>query len=255
LQAVKFSDAPFAALWTDLRLGGNKEGQQMDKWLVNMAAGATLSALLVIFGASTFFDIVYPKGGGAEPEPEVAAVDHGGSGGETPIAEPETPFPQLLAAASADAGLKESRKCAACHTFDDGGPNRVGPNLHDVVSRSVAGHEGFAYSPALTEFGGEWTYERLDCYLEDPKGCVPGNKMSFAGIKDESARADLIVYLRSISPNAPPLPEPAQAASAEPASEPAGGAPQNSDNAETGTGNASGQETPEETAPASAVQN
>jgi cytochrome c len=162
LQAVKFSDAPFAALWTDLRLGGNKEGQQMDKWLVNMTAGATLSALLVMFGASTFFDIVYPKGGGAEPEPELAAVDHGGSGGQTPTAEPEIPFPQLLATASVEAGQSEAKKCAACHTFDDGGPNRVGPNLHGIAGLQVAAHEGFAYSAALSEFGGEWTYERLD---------------------------------------------------------------------------------------------
>lgn len=229
----------------------------MDKWLVNMTAGATLSALLVIFGASTFFDIVYPKGGGAEPEPEHASVDHGG-GGETPAAEPEVPFPQLLAAASVEAGQSEAKKCAACHTFEEGGPNKVGPNLHGIVGHQVAGHEGFAYSTALSEFGGDWTYERLDCFLKDPKGCVPGTKMSFAGVKDASARAELIVYLRSVSPNAPALPEPAQAASTEPTPEAAGDAPQNAGNAghaEPGTANASGPASPQGTAPATAVPN
>lgn len=231
----------------------------MDKWLVNMTAGATLSALLVMFGASTFFDIVYPRGGGPEPEPEVAAVDSGGTGGQTPAAEPEVPFPQLLAAASIDAGQAEFRKCTACHTADEGGANRVGPNLHGVVGNLVAGMEGFAYSAALAEFGGEWTYERLSCFIEDPRGCVPGTKMSFAGIKDDSARADVIAYLRSISPNAPPLPEPAQAASAEPAPEAPGTEPQNAGTAgapaDAVNEAAPAPATPEQTAPAAATPN
>ena len=236
----------------------------MDKWLVNMTAGATLSALLVIFGANTFFDIVYPKGGGAEPEPEVAAIDHGGE--STPaVAEPATPFPVLLASASVEAGAKEVKKCAACHSFEDGGPNKIGPNLHGVVGRKVASHEGFAYSNALIEFGGEWTYERLSCFIHNPRDCVPGSKMTFAGVKKDSSRADVIAYLRSISPDAPPLPKPTEAASAEPApaategqaaaaeqvpTEPAGEAATPGSE----TGNAASM-TQQEPAPASAVQN
>ncbi len=231
----------------------------MDKWLVNMAAGATLAALLVIFGANTFFDIVYPKGGGAEPEPEFAAADHGG--GSTPaVAEPATPFPVLLASASVEAGEKEVKKCAACHSFEVGGPNKIGPNLHGVVGRKVASHEGFAYSQGMIDFGGEWTYEHLDCFLHDPKKCVPGTKMSFAGVKKDSARADVIVYLKSISPDAPPLPAPTEAASAEPApvasegqaaaAEPSGEAATPESETENTANKA-----PEETAPAAVVPN
>lgn len=204
----------------------------MDKWLINMTAGATLSALLVIFGANTFFDLIYPKGGGPEPEPEHAAADNGGSGGEPVAAEPETPFPVLLSAASVDRGQKEAKKCAACHTFDEGGPNKIGPNLNGVVGRKVASHEGFAYSQSMIDFGGEWTYERLDCFIHDPKKCVAGTKMSFAGVKKDSARADLVVYLKSISPDAPPLPAPTEAASAEPAQETAGSELQQADSSE-----------------------
>lgn len=241
----------------------------MDKWLINMAAGATLSALLVIFGASTFFDIIYPKGGGAEPEAEHAAADSGGSGSEPVAAEPETPFPVLLSAASVEKGQKEAKKCAACHTFDEGGLNKIGPNLHGIVGRKVASHEGFAFSQPMIDFGGEWTYERLDCFLHDPKKCVSGTKMSFAGVRKDSARADVLVYLKSISPDAPPLPAPTEAASAEsapeseaasaaePAPEPASSEPQQADSAGN-TGNetesaASG--TPQEPASASTVQN
>lgn len=189
----------------------------MDKWLVNMVAGGVLASLLVIFGTGTFVDIVYPTGGAPEAAPEhggeVASGDHGG--GEAPSeAAPQVSLATLLGQATVEAGEKQVKKCAACHSFDDGGPNKIGPNLHGVVGRPVASHEGFAYSPALKEFGGNWDYEKLNCYIASPKDCVPGNKMSFAGVKKDADRADVIAYLRSISPNAPPLPEESKGAEA-----------------------------------------
>lgn len=190
----------------------------MDKWLVNMTAGATLSALLVIFGSNTLFDIVYPTGGGPEPEPEV--VEASAPATQAPAAaEEEKSLPVLLASATVDGGQSEARKCAACHGFDEGGANKIGPNLYDIVGRQVASSEGFAYSNALIEFGGVWDYERLDKFLENPSEYIPGNKMSFAGIKRDSSRADMIIYLKSVSPGAPPLPEPTETAAVNPASE------------------------------------
>lgn len=112
----------------------------------------------------------------------------------------------LLASADADDGQKVARKCAACHTFDEGGANRVGPNLWGVVNKDVGSHEGYSYSSAMADLGGEWTYEKLDAFLADPKGYVSGTKMSFAGIKDPEDRADLIAYLRSLSGDPAPLP-------------------------------------------------
>ncbi|MGF1619808.1 MAG: c-type cytochrome [Rhodomicrobiaceae bacterium] len=205
----------------------------MDKWFVNMVAGAVLSALLVLFGAGVLVDEIYPTGGQPEapPPPSETADAEGGAPAE---AAPQVSLASLLGQATVEAGETQARKCVACHTFDEGGANKIGPNLHGILGRQVATVEGFAYSPALTEYGGNWDYEKMDCFLLDPKGCVPGNKMSFAGVKRDTERADVIAYLRSISPDAPPLPEdksaeaaPAEAAPAEAeqqqAAEPAAG--------------------------------
>ncbi|MCL5778806.1 cytochrome c family protein [Limibaculum sp. FT325] len=109
-----------------------------------------------------------------------------------------------FADASAEDGAKVFNKCKACHTLEQG-KNRVGPYLWGVVGRPVASAEGFSYSDALKGVGGEWTAAQLDAFLADPKGFAPGNKMSFAGVKDAEDRADLIVYLNEADGSPAPL--------------------------------------------------
>lgn len=130
----------------------------------------------------------------AEPVVEVAAV-------ETPS------IGSLMAAADPGAGQGLSRACAACHTFDKGGDNRIGPNLWDVVNRPLAGADGFNYSSAMSDRGGDWSYEALDGFLAAPKGWLSGTKMSFAGIRSAEDRADLIAWMRSLSDSPAALPE------------------------------------------------
>ncbi len=96
----------------------------------------------------------------------------------------------------AEAGETVFRKCKACHVVDKE-QNRVGPHLVGIVGRPVASVEDFKYSSAMQEHGGEWTEEELDAYLADPRGMVKGTKMSFAGLKDEQDRLDVIAYLKS----------------------------------------------------------
>jgi cytochrome c len=121
----------------------------------------------------------------------------------------------LLAQASPEEGEAEARKCVACHSFEPGGPSKIGPPLWDVVGRDIASVEGFAYSDALLAKEGEWTFEALDEFIADPRGWAPGTKMAFAGIKDPGARADVLVYLRTLADEPVPLPEVAEAAAAE----------------------------------------
>lgn len=108
-----------------------------------------------------------------------------------------------VAAQAADgdaaAGKTVFNVCKACHTIEAGGPNRVGPNLHGIVGRKAGSHDGFSYSPAMKDSGITWDEAKLNEYLKDPKATVPGNKMAFAGVKDDAKRADLIAYLASES--------------------------------------------------------
>ncbi|MCY6380179.1 c-type cytochrome [Hoeflea prorocentri] len=100
----------------------------------------------------------------------------------------------------ADAGKKVFRKCKACHAVGDGAKNKVGPHLNGIVDNEIASIEDFKYSAIFIEKKGEgfvWTVEELDGYLEKPKTYLPGNKMSFAGLKKEKDRQNVIAYLKT----------------------------------------------------------
>lgn len=94
-------------------------------------------------------------------------------------------------------GAKVFKKCKACHTIEKGGKNKIGPNLFGVVGRKSAEVEGFKYSKAMKAADLTWDDSNLDQYLTKPKAFIKGNKMSFAGIKKEKQRQDLIAYLKT----------------------------------------------------------
>lgn len=143
---------------------------------------------------------------------------------------PQLPDPILamLAAADFEKGAKLSKACAACHSFDKGGPTKQGPNLWNVVN-SAKGHVAdFKYSDALIATGGEWNYESLNFFLWKPKKYAPGTKMNFAGLKKAKDRAAMIAWLRTLSDSQAALPDATRIAAEEapfaPAEVPAEGA-------------------------------
>ncbi len=124
--------------------------------------------------------------------------------------EAETPavdMSAMMASAEEAAGKKVAKKCTTCHTFDNGGANKIGPNLWNLVNRSIASAAGFKYSGALQGMADQtWTYDALNGFLTKPKDYAPGTKMSFGGLKKPGDRANLIAYLRSFSDSPAPLP-------------------------------------------------
>jgi len=108
------------------------------------------------------------------------------------------PIEPYLAKADAGKGAQTAKVCTACHSFDKGGPNKVGPLLYGVVGRGRASVDGYAYSDALKAKGGKWDEEELNHFLAGPAKYIPGTKMGFAGLQKESDRADVIKYLETL---------------------------------------------------------
>ena len=126
--------------------------------------------------------------------------------GDAPKEEIIEPIALLLANASIEKGEKLFKKCSACHNYEKGSANKVGPNLWNLINRPKANVENFAYSKALADYGGEWGYEELAEFLYKPKKYIKGTKMNFAGLKKVQDRANLVLFLREQSENPIPLP-------------------------------------------------
>lgn len=220
----------------------------MDGWERLKIAAAGTGTVVVLVVIHWLSDLVYPETYVAEPAYKVAGVSEPAvdltslqrtwpaglseQGGRARLRDymsniekvaapltaaappvPAEPAPQvdlgaLLAAADVQKGRQTAIVCTSCHTFDQGGQDRTGPNLWGVVGRNVASRATFTYSGAFAAQTGGWTYERLDHYLTNPAKAVPGNKMAFAGLRKAEDRANVIAFLSTLSASRVPFPKP-----------------------------------------------
>jgi cytochrome c len=171
---------------------------------LNKIVGAVLVAALSATVISQIGNMLVPTGH--------HAASHGGGETAAPVEaakapEPEKPLAVLLQSADAKEGEKTAKACTACHSFEKGGPNKLGPDLWDVVDRPKGSHEGYSYSDAVKKLGGKWTYQDLFEWLKNPSAYARGTKMTFH-LSSPTKRADVLAFLRTLSSNPVPLPQP-----------------------------------------------
>jgi cytochrome c len=178
----------------------------MNSFELNKVLGAVLGTCLAILALNIAADAIFSREKPAKPGYVIAVQTEG--------APKEAAAPKVasiavrLQKASVDKGKQIAKQCQACHTLAKGQPNRIGPNLYNIVENHRGeDRNGFAFSSAMKAKGGTWTYEELDKFLTNPRGYIPGTAMTFAGIKNPQQRADVIDYLHTLSDNPKPLPK------------------------------------------------
>ncbi|MFN7039489.1 MAG: c-type cytochrome [Alphaproteobacteria bacterium] len=175
---------------------------------LNKIAASILLAGLIAMVVGKITDILYRPNIHIEKRGFQIAVEENDTAVDTDANSKEeiVKIGQLLAKADENLGKQNAQKCVICHNFDKNGPNKIGPDLWNIVNSPKAHHSGYTYSEAMANKGGNWTYEELYHFLASPKKFIPGTKMGFAGFKKPEDISNTIMYLRSLSDSPQALP-------------------------------------------------
>ena len=176
----------------------------MNSFEIQKIISAILVTVLVVFGISKISNFIFDNNKTSVVAYKVEAPE--GSSGEANAAETTVDLNALFAIADVAHGEKVFRKCKACHSINQGGKNKTGPKLWNVMFRPVGAVTDYKYSKALSSYGKEWSWEEMNGFLIKPSKWIKGNKMGFAGLKDEKDRASVILYLNQNSDSPKPLP-------------------------------------------------
>ena len=179
----------------------------MDSFELNKIIAAILMVALLVIGLGKIADSVFyvqkPKNPGYQVEVESQLTSE--TSQTTEVLE-KIDIATIMALGDVVSGEKIFKKCAACHSIKQGGKNKIGPALYNVVGRAVGGVDDYKYSKALASYGKEWTFEELNGFLKKPASYLKGTKMSYAGLRKEKDRASVIKYLNQNGDNPKPLP-------------------------------------------------
>jgi cytochrome c len=179
----------------------------MDSFELNKIIAAILMVVLLVIGlgkmADGVFQVKKPKNPGYQIDVESQLSSEASQ--VTEIVE-KIDITKVMALGDIASGEKIFKKCAACHSINKGGKNKIGPALYNVVGRAVGGVDDYKYSKTLASYGKEWTFEELNGFLTKPSSYLKGTKMSYAGLRKEKDRASIIKYLNQNSDSPKLLP-------------------------------------------------
>ena len=179
----------------------------MDSFELNKIIAAILMVALLVIGLGKIADVAFhvkkPENPGYQVKVESQLVSNTSQASE--VVE-KIDIAAIMALGDVTAGEKIFKKCAACHSINKNGGNKIGPALYNVVGRAVGGATDYKYSKALASYGKEWTFEELNGFLTKPSSYLKGTKMSYAGLRKEKDRASVIKYLNQKSDNPKLLP-------------------------------------------------
>ena len=170
---------------------------------INKLVAAILVTVLIVFGIGKISDIIFKVN-----ETGIVAykVEEPARSSSEAKAESSLEISSFLSLGDVTHGAKIYKKCFACHSINKDGKNKIGPKLYNVVGRATGAIPGYKYSKALTSYNKTWTFEELNGFLLKPAAWIKGNKMGFAGLKNDKDRASVILYLNQNSDNPQPLP-------------------------------------------------